>query len=61
MTACHVIVDPKERGYGRVTKAANGKMSIQGLRMGVLIPISSAYGQAGFRFFPFEESWYWGE
>jgi len=26
MTACHVIVDPKERGYGQVTRAANGKM-----------------------------------
>ena len=61
MTACHVIVDPKERGYGKVTRAANGKMLMQGLQMGVLIPISPAYGLAGFRFFPFEESWYWGE
>jgi len=32
-----------------------------GLRMGVLIPISPAYAKQGCRFFPFEESWYWGE
>jgi len=29
--------------------------------MGVVVPISPAYGQRGFRFFPFERSWYWGE
>lgn len=61
MTACHVIVDPKERGYGQITKAENSKMLIKGVRMGVLIPLSPAYGQAGFMFFQFEESWYWGE
>ena len=29
--------------------------------MGVLIPLSPASGVPGARFFPFEESWYWGE
>jgi len=31
------------------------------LHMGVLIPISPAYGLRGYRFFPFVQSWYWGE
>jgi hypothetical protein len=61
MTACHVIVDPQESGYGQVTRSSNGKMLMQGLRMGVLIPFSPASGIPGFRFFQFEESWYWGE
>jgi hypothetical protein len=61
MTACHVIVDPKERGYGEITRAPNGKMLIKGVRMGVLIPLSPAYGQPGHLFCQFLESWYWGE
>jgi hypothetical protein len=61
MTACHVIVDPQESGYGQATPGPTGKMVMQGLKMGVLIPLSPAYGVSGFRFFQFEESWYWGE
>jgi hypothetical protein len=29
--------------------------------MGVLVPLSPAYGSRGFRILPFERSWYWGE
>jgi hypothetical protein len=61
MTACHVITDPEESGYGKVSRTDDGKALMHGLRMGVLIPISPAYGQRGHRFFEFEESWYWRE
>ena len=61
MTACHVLIDPVERAYGKVVKKGNTIYFMDELRMGVLIPISPAYGIKGFRFYPFEQSWYWGE
>lgn len=61
MTACHVLIDPVERAYGKVVKNGNTIIFMDELQMGVLIPISPAYGIKGFRFFPFEQSWYWGE
>jgi hypothetical protein len=61
ITACHVLLDPKERDYGKVVREGNILKFMGNLHMGVLIPISPAYGVRGYRFFPFEQSWYWGE
>lgn len=61
MTACHVLLDPRERNYGKVIRKGNLLDFIGDLNMGVLIPISLADGVQGYRFFPFEQSWYWGE
>lgn len=61
ITACHVLLDPQDRDYGRVSRVGNTLRFLDGLSMGVIIPLSPAYGQRGVRFFPFEECRYWGE
>lgn len=61
MTACHVLLDPVESDYGKVVRKENTIFFMNELWMGVLIPINPAYGVKGFKFFPFENSWYWGE
>ena len=61
VTACHVLLDPVERGYGKAIRSGKTIIFSDGFQMGVMIPVSPAYGIKGFRFFPFEYSWYWGE
>jgi hypothetical protein len=61
MTACHVILDPEEQGYGRVRRDGNRLSLLDGLHMGVLVPLNPATGQRGVAFLPFENSWYWGD
>ena len=61
ITACHVLLDPQDRKYGKVVRGDNAIRFMDGMRMGVLIPINPAYGYTGNRFVPFEQSWYWGE
>jgi hypothetical protein len=61
ITACHVLIDPIERNYGKVVREGNILKFMGDLHMGVLIPISPAYDVRGYRFFPFQRCWYWGE
>lgn len=61
MTACHVLLDPEESGYGRVHREGNTLRLLDGVTMGVLVRINPATGQRGVVFFPFENSWYWGD
>jgi hypothetical protein len=61
LTACHVLLDPQDRKYGKVVKRGNTIRFSDGLRMGVLIPINPAFDYTGDLFFPFEQCWYWGE
>ncbi|MHB8534214.1 MAG: trypsin-like peptidase domain-containing protein [Sulfuricaulis sp.] len=61
MTACHVLLDPEERGYGIVHRDGHRLRLLDGLEMGVLVPINPATGQRGMVFLPFESSWYWGD
>ena len=61
MTASHVLLDPVERGYSKATRSGTTILFSDGMQMGVMIPISAAYGIKGFRFFPFDCCWYWGE
>ena len=61
ITACHVLLDPQDRKYGKVVRGGNTIRFMEDMRMGVLIPISPAYGYTGNLFVPFEQCWYWGE
>jgi len=62
MTACHVLLDPVDRGYGNVVRTGGTLTFGKGLHMGVLIPVNVSYNTGSFlRFFNFEECWYWGE
>ena len=61
MTACHVLLDPQVSGYGKVIREGNRVRFLDGLNIGVLIPLTPAYGMRGYRFFGFRKSWYWGE
>jgi hypothetical protein len=61
ITACHVLLDPQDRQYAKVVKGDSSVRFLDGVHMGVLIPISPASGHTGDLFFPFEQCWYWGE
>ena len=62
MTACHVLLDPQERGYGKVIRDGNALFFGKPLKMGVFIPMNPASGtDLLFQFLPFESCWYWGE
>ena len=61
MTACHVLLDPQDKSYGSVTREGNISKFMDGLKMGVLVPLNVASGRRGYIFFAFEQSWYWGE
>ena len=61
ITACHVLLDPQDRKYGKVVKNGNAIRFMDDLRMGVLIPINPASEYRGNLFFMFEQCWYWGE
>ena len=61
VTAGHVLLAPYDDKYGGAVQS-NGVIQFRNdLRMGVMIPLSPAYGVAGYRFFPFQKSWFWGE
>lgn len=60
MTACHVLLDPVDRDYGKVIRQGNTLFFGEGLNIGVFIPFNPAYGARGFRFLGFEQCWYWG-
>jgi hypothetical protein len=61
ITATHVLLDPIDRGYAKVVRKGGQILYPAELNMGVLVPLSPAYGQSGYRFFPFLYSSYWGE
>ena len=60
MTASHVLLDPAERKYGKVVREGKTLLYGDDIDMGVFIPVNPAYGVRGFRFFRFEQSWFWG-
>jgi hypothetical protein len=61
LTACHVLLDPKERKYGDVVRHGNTLHFGDGIQMGVFIPLNPARGARALHFLPFEKYWYWGE
>ena len=61
MTACHVLIDPEERGYGQVVRNGNALLFHDDLHMGVLLALNPAFfGARSFMFLPFLQSWCWG-
>jgi hypothetical protein len=61
VTASHVLLDPQESGYGDVVARDGNIEKIDGVKLGILLPMNPASGLNGFRFLPFEQAWYWGE
>jgi len=61
ITASHVLLDPQERGYGNVVRREGAVEMIDGVAMGVLMPINPATGMRGFKMMQFEQAWHWGE
>ena len=61
ITAAHVLLDPREGGYGKL-KERRGFIDVYDeLIMGVLMPISPAASAVrGFKIIPFEQGSYWG-
>jgi hypothetical protein len=60
VTACHVLLDPQESGYGNVKVDGINLVFGDGISMGVLMPLSPAYGTKAVRFLPLQQAWYWG-
>lgn len=64
LTAAHVLMDPIESGYGATRDGQQVRLS-DNLNFGVLMPFwTQSIGmtmQKAFRFFPFEQTWNWGE
>ena len=61
MTACHVVLDPEESGYGTLRREGRQLHFVDGLSMGVLVRVNPAIGSQGVVFFPFESCTYWGD
>jgi hypothetical protein len=60
ITASHALLDPQEKGYGKVSRR-NGNIEIpDGVAMGALMPVNPALGLRGFKFLQFEKAWNWG-
>lgn len=60
LTAAHVLADPFDAGYG-AERSGNQIKFAADLIFGVSIPCNPVFGAPGFRFFPFEKLWYWGQ
>ena len=61
LTAAHVLMDPFEGRYGGGTRVGRRLTFPDDLHFGVFIPIGPLAGVRGFRFFPFEKYWLWGD
>jgi hypothetical protein len=61
ITASHVLLDPQESGYGKVVGRNGNIETVDGMIMGVLMPVNPASGIKGFKILPFEQAWYWGK
>jgi hypothetical protein len=61
VTASHVLLDPQESGYAKVTARTGNTETVDGMLMGVLMPTNPASGLNGFRLLPFQQAWYWGQ
>lgn len=61
LTAAHVLMDPFEAGYGGGTRNERHLHFPDDLNFGVFMPIGPLSGVRGFRFFPFEKYWIWGD
>jgi hypothetical protein len=61
VTASHVILDPRDNGYGKIVGRNGNVEAIDGVALGVLMPVNPARASNTFEFRPFVESCYWGK
>jgi len=61
ITASHVFLDPYDRKQATVSREDNIIKFPDGMRFGVLIPLSPATGHIGSIFYPFTECRCWGQ
>jgi hypothetical protein len=61
VTASHVVLDPRDSGYGKVVGRSGNVEALDGVALGVLMPVSPARAPNTFEFRPFVESCYWGK
>ncbi|HWW01287.1 MAG TPA: trypsin-like peptidase domain-containing protein [Candidatus Acidoferrum sp.] len=61
ITACHVFLDPYDRKQATVAREDNAIKFPDGMRFGVLIPLSPATGRIGSIFYPFQDCRCWGQ
>jgi len=61
ITAAHVITDPIERKYGKITGQNDLTLQSSKLNFGVLVPNNPIFQTAGFSFYPFEWSLFLAE
>jgi hypothetical protein len=61
LTAAHVITDPIERQYGKVTETSDLTWFTRQLNFGVMVPTNPVFEQAGYRFFELEWSMFLAE
>lgn len=61
ITACHVLLDPYEQKTAKYVKSDNTIRFADGMRFGVLIPVSPATRSTGHFFFQFKDCRYWGQ
>ena len=60
-TACHVLLDPYDRGYGRAIRGGEELKFNEKVKMGVVMPINPVSGMGAYHFLPFEFGRFWGE
>ncbi|TYT27416.1 hypothetical protein FZO89_00955 [Luteimonas viscosa] len=61
ITASHVLMDPHDSGYARLTQLPQGRAFEANLNIGVIVPVNPASGREEAKFLPFERARYWGE
>lgn len=61
VTAAHVVVDPIDRNYADITEAADQVLQVDGVQLGVMIPMNPLVGRRGFVFCPIEWSVFLGQ
>ena len=60
ITACHVLLDPCDQKRAKLVRDNNSITFADGMRFGVLIPLSSATGSTGHLFYQFKDCRAWG-
>jgi hypothetical protein len=61
ITACHVLLDPCDQKNAKLVRGDNAIRFADGMRFGVLIPISPATRRTGHLFYQFKDCRYWGQ
>jgi trypsin-like peptidase len=54
ITAAHVVTDPIDRKYGKITELSSNSISSRDLSFGVLVPTNPLFQRRGYIFYAFE-------